>query len=155
MKFTGEISVPAGRAAVFEKISDARFFASCIDGVQELEEIDPDHYNAVLETKVAYLKFRFKIAVERTRNDPPHTIEAKIEGTPLGIVGRMTATSTTHLEETGENETKISYEVDAAITGKLGSLGQPVLKSKAKDMEKQFTARLRTAFETTQPEASR
>jgi carbon monoxide dehydrogenase subunit G len=32
------------------------------------------------------------------------------------------------------------------LTGKLGSLGQPVLKSKAREMEKQFAARLAAAF---------
>lgn len=154
MKFSGEISVPAGREAVFEKISDARFFATCIDGVQDLQEVDQNHYNAVLETKVAYLKFRFKISVERTRNDPPNEIEAKVEGTPLGIVGRLTASSITRLEEIGENQTKISYEVDTTLTGKLGSLGQPVLRSKAKEMEKQFAARLRAAFEPAQSEAN-
>ena len=72
---------------------DARFFASCVEGVQELNEIDPDHYTAVLETKVAYLKFRFKVAVEVVRAQAPREIEAKIEGTPLGIVGRLTASS--------------------------------------------------------------
>ena len=75
----------------------------------------------------------------------PDTIEAKVEGTPLGIVGRITATSVTRLSQVGD-ETKIAYEIDAAITGKLGSLGQPVLKSKAKDMEKQFSSRLREKF---------
>ena len=40
------------------------------------------------------------------------------------------------------------------MTGKLGSLGQPVLRSKAKEMEKQFAARLRAAFEPAEPEAS-
>ena len=68
---------------------DARFFASCIEGVQDLNEIDPDHYTAVLETKVAYLKFKFNVAVEVVRAEPPREIEAKIEGTPLGIVGRL------------------------------------------------------------------
>ena len=42
--------------------------------------------------------------------------------------------------------TKVSYEIDAALTGKLGSLGQPVLRAKAKEMERQFAARLRAAF---------
>jgi len=32
------------------------------------------------------------------------------------------------------------------LTGKLGSMGQPVLKAKAKEMEKQFSARLAAAF---------
>lgn len=149
MKITGELTVPAPQAAVFEAVQDARFFASCIDGVQELTEIDPTHYDAVLETKVAYMKFRFKLSVEVTRKEPPDTIEAKVEGTPLGIVGRITATSLTRLSQVGD-ETKIAYEIDAAITGKLGSLGQPVLKSKAKEMEKQFASRLREKFSSSE-----
>jgi len=32
------------------------------------------------------------------------------------------------------------------LAGKLGSIGQPVLRSKAKDMEKIFATRLRAAF---------
>src|ERR1700704_6340672 len=97
MKFTGDILIEAPRDAVYAKVRDARFFASCIEGVQELNEIDPDHYTAVLETKVAYLKFKFNVAVEVVRADPPSEIEAKVEGTPLGIVGRLTATAVTRL----------------------------------------------------------
>jgi carbon monoxide dehydrogenase subunit G len=146
MKFTGELSVKAPRAAVYEKVRDARFFASCVDGVKDLTEIAPDQYSALFETKVAYMKFSFKVTVSVTRADPPNEIEATVEGTPLGIVGRMTATSVTTLTEEGD-ETKIAYAVDAALTGKLGSLGQPVLKSKAREMEKQFAARLAAAFQ--------
>jgi len=146
MKFTGDISVPAPREAVYAKVRDARFFASCVEGVRDLNEIDSDHYTAVLDTKVAYLKFKFNVAVEVVRADPPHEIEAKIEGTPLGIVGRLTASSVTRLAEENGG-TKISYEIEAALTGKLGSLGQPVLRSKAKEMERQFAARMQAAFE--------
>jgi len=32
------------------------------------------------------------------------------------------------------------------LTGKLGSLGQPVLRAKAKEMERQFAARLAACF---------
>jgi carbon monoxide dehydrogenase subunit G len=145
MKFTGEITVKAARAAVYEKVRDARFFASCVDGVHDLTEIEPDRYAAVFETKVAYMKFSFKVTVEVTRADAPREIEAKVEGTPLGVVGRMTATALTTLTEVGD-ETKIEYAVDAALTGKLGSLGQPVLRSKAREMEKQFAVRLAAAF---------
>ena len=145
MKFTGDILIDAPRDAVYAKVRDARFFASCIEGVQDLNEIDPDHYTAVLETKVAYLKFKFNVAVEVVRADPPSEIEAKIEGTPLGIVGRLTASSLTRLVD-HSGGTKVSYEIEAALTGKLGSLGQPVLKSKAREMEKQFAARLGAAF---------
>ena len=149
MKFTGDIVIPAPREAVYAKVRDARFFASCVEGVQELNEIDPDHYTAVLETKVAYLKFRFNVAVEVVRAEAPREIEAKIEGTPLGIVGRLTATSLTKLADDAGG-TKVSYEIDAALTGKLGSLGQPVLRAKAKEMERLFTERMRAAFVTSE-----
>jgi uncharacterized protein len=145
MKFTGDFLVEAPREAVYAKVRDARFFASCVEGVQELNEIDPDHYTAVLETKVAYLKFKFNVAVEVVRADPPREIEAKVEGTPLGIVGRLTASSVTRLADEGGG-TKVSYEIEAALTGKLGSLGQPVLRAKAKEMERKFAERMRAAF---------
>ena len=145
MKFSGELTVKAPRPAVFDALRDARFFASCVEGVRDLAEIGPDRYAAVFETKVAYMKFSFKVTVELVRADPPREIEAKVEGTPLGVVGRLTATSLTRLTEAGD-ETQIAYEVEAALTGKLGSLGQPVLRSKAREMEKQFAARLAAAF---------
>ena len=151
MKFTGEITVKAPRAAVFEALRDARFFASCVDGVRDLAEVAPDRYSALFETKVAYMKFTFKVMVEVTRADAPREIEAKLEGTPLGVVGRMVATSVTRLSEAGDG-TRIDYAVEATLTGKLGSLGQPVLRSKARDMEKQFAARLAAAFATDAPQ---
>ena len=145
MNISGEFTVAAPRAAVFDRIKDAPFFASCIDGVKDLKEIDATHYDAVLETKVAYMTFRFKVSVEVTNLSPPDTIEAKVKGTPIGVVGRLTATSRTHLTESG-GQTIVAYSIDSTLAGKLGSIGQPVLRAKAKDMERQFAARLGAAF---------
>jgi uncharacterized protein len=154
MQFAGQVKVKAPRASVFAALRDARFFASCIEGVSGLAEIAPDRYAATLETKVAYMSFKFKVTVELVRAEPPVEIEAKVEGVPLGIVGRLAATTRTTLEDAGD-ETIIAYSVDAALTGKLGSLGQPVLRSKAKEMERQFAARLQAAFDRTGAEAVR
>ena len=148
MKFSGELTVKAPRAEVFKAVRDARFFASCVDGVSELVETAPDTYAAVFETKVAYMKFKFKVTVEVVRAEAPNEIEAKVEGAPLGIVGRLTATALTRLTDEGD-ATRIAYDVEAALTGKLGSLGQPVLKSKAKEMERQFASRIQAKFQAT------
>jgi uncharacterized protein len=145
MQFSGELTVKAPRDKVYEAVRDARFFASCVEGVNDLQETAPDTYAALFETKVAYMKFRFKVTVQVVRAEAPRQIDAKVEGTPLGIVGRLTATSQTTLSETPDG-TKIEYAVDAALTGKLGSLGQPVLRAKAKEMERHFAARLAAAF---------
>lgn len=145
MKVEGEITVAAPREAVFKALSDAPFFASCIDGVRDLKQIDATHFDAVMETRIAYMRFNFKVAVEMSEISPPEKIEAKVEGTPLGIVGRLTATATTQLTEAA-GRTTIRYSIDATLAGKLGSMGQPVLMAKAKEMEKQFSARLAAAF---------
>jgi carbon monoxide dehydrogenase subunit G len=145
MIVSGEITLPAPRETVFQVLQNAPFFASCVEGVRDLKEIDATHYDAVLETKVAFMKFTFKVSVEVTKLSPPGRIEAKIEGTPLGIVGRMTAVSVTDLIDAG-SETLVKYSIDANITGKLGSMGQPVLKAKAKDMEQKFAGKMRAAF---------
>ena len=142
MNVSGQFTVPAQREVVFNTIRDPRTFVSLVDGVTNLQEIDPTHFTATFETKVAYMKFKFNVAVEVTRMEPPGEIETRIEGTPLGIIGRLTATTRTSLSEVG-SETKVDYSVDATLAGKLGSIGQPVLRSKAKDMEKEFSKRLR------------
>lgn len=149
MKVAGEFTVNAARDVIFRTLRDATSFVRFVDGVQDLKEIDSNHYEAIFETKVAYLKFRFNVTVEVTHSEAPSEIEAKIEGTPLGMVGRLTATTTTKLEDAGA-ETKVTYSVDSVLAGKLGSIGQPVLRAKAKDMEKQFAARLRAAFASPQ-----
>ena len=99
MKFDGEISVRAPRETVFEKLRDARAFASCVEGVSALSEVDGTHYAATLETKIAYMRFKFAVAVE------------------------------------------------VSLAGKLGSMGQPVLRSKAREMEKSFAVNLRRLLE--------
>ena len=146
MDISGALIVEAPREAVFDRLQNPSVFVTLVDGVQDLKEIDATHYAAVFETKVAYLRFKFKVAVEVLRIVRPREIVAKIEGTPLGIVGRMSATTVTTLSEVASG-TQVNYSVDATMAGKLGSMGQPVLRSKAKEMENQFARNLRAIFE--------
>src|SRR4030095_10344322 len=99
MKFTGELIVKAPRELVFDRLKDARFFASCVEGVRNLQEVTPTTYTADFETKVAYIKFKCEVAVELTLADRPEAIEARIEGKPHGIVGRLSAVSAANFVE--------------------------------------------------------
>jgi uncharacterized protein len=145
MKFEGQLVVPAPREVVFDRIKDARFFASCIEGVTDLVEVTPTQYTAVFKTKIAYIRFKFHVTVEITHADRPVAIAARIEGKPHGIVGRLSATSSARFEEAG-SETVVHYAIEASLTGRLGSIGQPVLKSKAKEMERHFVDNMRAGF---------
>ena len=153
MKFQGEIKVAAPCEAVFDKINDPVFFASCIDGVKDMKEIDPRHFTATLETRIAYISFKFAISVEIVEVDRPHRIVARSEGTPHGVVGRLSSTSTATLTADGIG-TLVTYEIEASLTGKLGSLAQPVMRSKAKEMERQFAKAIADSFAGSSAEAT-
>ena len=146
MEISGELIIEAPREAVFDRLQNPTLFVSLVDGVQDLQEIDATHYAAIFQTKVAYMRFKFKVVVEVVRIARPHEIVAKIEGRPLGVVGRLSATTVTTLSEVAGG-TQVNYSIDATIAGKLGSMGQPVLRSKAKEMENQFARNLRAVFE--------
>ena len=146
MIIEGKIEVQADIKSVFNRLNDVYFFASCIEGVSDLVEISPNQYSATLETKIAYIRIKFQIIVEIQESILPNKIVAKSEGTPLGMVGRLISTSTANLSENNGN-TQIEYLIDVSLTGKLGSLGQPVIKSKAKELERQFAKNLNLAFQ--------
>jgi carbon monoxide dehydrogenase subunit G len=145
MHVSGELIVTAPRSVVFDALSDAAAFVKLVDGVDDVRQVDPTHFAAMFETRIAYMKFKFAVTVELTRIDAPNLIEAKIEGNALGVVGRLTARSTTTLIDAGD-ATKVVYTVESTLAGKLGSIGQPVLRAKAKDMQKAFADRLRATF---------
>ena len=153
MHFSGEIHVPAPRESVFDRLRDAQFFASCVQGVGTLTENATNQYSARLTTRIAYIRFDFDINVQIVRAERPQVIEARIDGKPHGVVGRLSATSSASFAEEG-NGTKVHYEIEANLTGRLGSIGQPVLKSKAKEMERQFAQRIRAAFTAAEPESA-
>lgn len=137
MKFKGEMIIEDNRPRVFAAINDAAFFATCLEGVEEIEQLGDNLYKGVLSTKIAYIGFRFVMEVSVTDMRENEMVAAEFVGEPIGIVGRVKGASLATLSDT-ENGTKIEYEVDVSIAGKLGAIGQPVLRSKAREMERGF-----------------
>ena len=87
MNISGESTVPAPRAAVFDKLKDAPFFASCLEGVKDLKEIDATHYDAVLETKV-----------KGAKKGKTHTLNlSKVLATEVGDLGLKSIAALTNL----------------------------------------------------------
>ena len=137
------------------RLRDASSFVRFVDGVQRPEGDRPDPLRGGVRDQGRLPE----IQVQRDRRGHARRgasgeIEAKIEGTPLGVVGRLTAKSHHQARETPATRPRSTYSVEATLAGKLGSIGQPVLRSKAKDMEKQFAQRLRAAFAQATSEAT-
>ena len=144
---TGEVTVDVDRAAAFEFARNAQQTAQCIPGCHDLQEISPNRYAAVLTSEVAFMTLSFKVVVEVVKIDPPHAIEATATGDAIKLSGRLVAKASLQFVEAGQNRTLIRYSADVGLTGKLGSLGQPVLKAKSAEFARQFGANLKAAIE--------
>jgi hypothetical protein len=138
------IAVPQERAFAF--INDPFMLAKCIPGCSDLKELGPGKYGAKLSNRVGPISLTFDVVVELTKIEAPTAIDATVSGNAPG--GRLTATATVRLEAVDANSTKVSYTVDLGLTGKLGSIGQPVFRSKSDELSKKFGANVRAALET-------
>jgi carbon monoxide dehydrogenase subunit G len=144
---SGAIIVAVDRATAFAVVSDPVRLARCIPGCQELREVAPDRYTAVLTSRVAFMTLSFKVAIDVVSIDPPATIEARITGDALGLSGHVVAAASVHLDETADRQTTIRYATEIGLTGRLGGLGQPVFRATSAKMAREFGENLKAEIE--------
>lgn len=144
---TGEITVDVDRSAAFAFARNAQQVAECIPGCHDLQEISTDRYAAVLKNQVGFIVLSFKVVVEVVKVDPMNAIEATATGDAIKLAGRLVARASLQFADAGQSQTLIRYTADVNLTGKLGGLGQPVLRAKSAEFAKQFGSNLKTAIE--------
>jgi uncharacterized protein len=151
---SGEITVAVDRQTAFAIVRDPVRLARCIPGCTELCEVTPDRYTAVLTSRVVFMTLRFKVIIEVAKVEPPAMLEAKITGDAVGHSGHVVATARMDLAETADRHTTIRYATEVGLTGKLGSLGQPVLRATSAKLAREFGANLKAEIESEHAEPS-
>lgn len=146
MKMSGEVMLPADKATVWAKLNDAEVLKACIPGCEELVKEDDTHFVAKAKIKLGPVKAGFKGRVELTDLDPPNSYRISGEGDG-GIAGFAKGGATVKLED-AEGGTKLSYDVDAQIGGKLMQLGSRLIDSVAKKYADDFFAAFAKQVET-------
>jgi uncharacterized protein len=136
MKMSGEETIKAPIASVWKALNDPHVLKQCIPGCESIEMTSPTEMKARVVAKVGPVKAGFNGAVTLKDLNPPHSyrIEGKGEG---GIAGFATGGASVRLEEVADG-TKMSYDVDAQIGGKLAMLGSRLIDSTAQSMATQF-----------------
>lgn len=147
LQTTGEIIVEVDRDTAFKFIEVPEQLAQCIPGCHDLRQTAPTSFTAVLTNEVSFMTLNFQVVVEVVKINPPHTIEAKITGRPIGFSGQLMGTAELRLTDAGQGRTLIRHSSDIGLTGKLGSLGQPVFRAKSAEMTAKFGANLKAALE--------
>jgi carbon monoxide dehydrogenase subunit G len=143
MTMTGEVELPASPQIVWQKLNDAEVLKACIPGCQSLEKTSDTEFQAVAKIKVGPVSASFKGRVNLLDLDPPNGYRIQGEGEG-GIAGFAKGGASVHLAPAGTG-TRLSYNVEAQVGGKIAQLGARLIDGVARKMADQFFASFASA----------
>jgi uncharacterized protein len=136
MTMTGEVLLPASREQVWAKLNDPQVLKACIPGCEQLDMTSQTEFQAVATVKVGPVKARWKGKVRLSDLDPPNSYRISGEGEG-GVAGFAKGGAKVSLADQ-DGGTRLSYDVEAQIGGKLAQLGQRLINSAAKKTADDF-----------------
>ena len=144
MTMQGEVVLPAGREKVWTALNDPDVLKSCIPGCQELEKTSDTGFRAVAKLSIGPVKATFKGAVTLSDLDSPngYTISGEGQG---GVAGFAKGGAKVRLED-AEGGTRLTYDVDAQVGGKIAQLGGRLINGVAKKYADEFFANFAKAL---------
>ena len=136
MKLTGENRINARPAEVWRALNDPDVLRRAIPGCESLEKVSDTEFKATVATKIGPVQAKFNGQVQLSDLDPPrgYTISGSGSGGPAG---NARGSARVRLEPDG-NGTKLTYDVDAQVAGKLAQIGSRLIDSAAKMLAGQF-----------------
>ena len=145
MVIKGALTVDAPVEAVWAFLQDTPRVSTCMPGVEEVEEVEPNLYRGRLRVKVGPLAASFGGRVTIVERAAPERMVAQVEGEDRSLASRVKATFTGTLTQV-EAGTQLDYAVDLAIRGRLAQFGFPVVQATAKKMTAEFARCLQEAL---------
>jgi carbon monoxide dehydrogenase subunit G len=148
MTMNGDFVLPADKATVWAKLNDPDVLRVCIPGCQSLERTGDNGFAATAKIKVGPVSATFKGKVTLQDIDAPNGYKIVGEGEG-GVAGFAKGGAVVKLED-AEGGTKLSYDVEAQIGGKLAQLGGRLINGVAKKMADEFFANFAKAVSPAQ-----
>ena len=145
MQMSGERTIAADRATVWSALNDPDILKACIPGCQEMEKTSPTSFEAKVTQKVGPVRATFTGEVELTDIEEGHRYRISGKGKG-GAAGGASGGAAVRLEEVSDG-TKLAYDVDAKVTGKLAQLGSRLIDGFAKKFADDFFDRFKAQVE--------
>src|SRR5215475_9620877 len=133
MKLAGDYLFDASVQEVWTALFDPAILAAVMPGCEKLELVD-GRYRGELNVKVGPVQGKFTGTVDLKDTDEPRAYTMVIDG--RGAPGFVKATAAVGLEPEGAG-TRIRYDADAQVGGKVASVGQRLLEASARAIIKQ------------------
>ncbi|MGE0238253.1 MAG: carbon monoxide dehydrogenase subunit G [Parvibaculaceae bacterium] len=152
MKMSGEEVIAAARETVWKALNDVEILKQCIPGCETITKTSDTQFEARVIAKVGPVKAGFNGVVNLTDLNPPSSYRISGEGKG-GLAGFASGGADVRLED-ADGGTKLSYDVDAQVGGKLAMLGSRLIDSTARSMATQFFEKFAGIVGGTTPEAA-
>ncbi len=142
MEQQGEYLIPAPQSAVWAALNDPDVLARCIPGCQTMVREDDTHFSAKVKAKVGPVSATFDVGLELSDIAAPdsYRIIGNVKGGPAGF-GKGGATvrlETVQDAQTGAPRTRLIYDIDASIGGKLAQVGSRLIDAATRKMADEF-----------------
>lgn len=142
MKIEGSHALSVPREKVWRMLQDPGVLAEVTPGVQRLERIGPDRYQASLKLGIGPIRGTFDGHLEIRDKAEPESMTLLVEGS--GGPGGVRAQGLLTLEAQGER-TIIHYQGDPQISGRMAAVGGRLISGVAKKLVGQFFTDLERA----------
>lgn len=139
MRMSGEQTIPASREKVWAALNDADVLRRSIDGCETLERISDTGFEARVVARLGPVKAGFNGRVNLSDIDPPNGYTISGEGSGAGA-GFAKGGAVVRLSGDG-NTTRLAYEVNAEVGGKLAQIGSRLIEGSARKMADSFFSR--------------
>lgn len=136
----GDASVAAPAERVWAMLLDPATLQSVIPGCHNVEKISDTHFRADVTIGIGPVKGRYRAEVKLSDLDPPHAVT--LGGSADGALGFGGGEGRITLVPNEDGSTTIRYVYDAAIGGKVASIGGRLLDGAARVIIGQFFAAL-------------
>ena len=132
--------VGASAERVWAMLLDPATLQAVIPGCHHVEKISDTHFRADVTIGIGPVKGRYRADVTLSDLDPPHAVT--LGGSAEGALGFGGGEGRITLLPTGNGGTSIRYVYEAAIGGKVASIGGRLLDGAARVIIGQFFAAL-------------
>ena len=147
MRFENKISVRASKASLDGLLSDIPTVARFIPGVESVTDLGGNAYQGTMKVRVGPMAFTFAGKVEVDQDLPEGRWEMRAQARdPRGGTG-VTASINVQMTETDENVTELDIVSDVQFLGRLGEMGQPLIRKKAASTIQEFATNLQQAVD--------
>jgi carbon monoxide dehydrogenase subunit G len=145
--FEEEFTVNASTAAVWDFLLDPQRVAPCLPGCERLEVEDATTYRIRLTVKVGILSTTQDLRVTITEAERPRRLVSLGRGEDRKLGSQVEVRNTLDLDAAPDGATRVRYRTEARVLGRLGSIGDAVMKVKARQLAAEFAANVRAALE--------